>query len=92
MKKLLKSAIVIAGLSGAACAISGPASAASFAINFGDVAFGYSDGWYDHHHRWHRWHDWREARYYRDHYRHHYYGWRHDDRRHHHHRHHYWRH
>lgn len=87
MNKLLKTAIVALGVTGFAYSATVPASAAGFAIDFGNVAIGYSDGWYDHDHHWHRWHDMREARYYRDHHRHSYYGWRHDDR---HHRHHGW--
>jgi len=59
-------------------------------FDFGNVAFGYSDGYWDRDHRWHRWHhyrdweryrrDYREHSYYRrhDHYRDH--GWREHDR------------
>jgi hypothetical protein len=51
-------------------------------FDFGNVAIGYSDGYYDHSHHWHNWrrHDdmlaWR-----RDHFRD-YHEWRHDDWRH----------
>lgn len=49
-------------------------------FNLGDVAIGYSDGYYDHGHRWHSWRrnddmmSWRRA-HARD-----YHAWRHDDR------------
>jgi hypothetical protein len=36
-----------------------------FSFNTGDVAFAYSDGYWDHSHRWHHWHNAREAREFR---------------------------
>ncbi len=56
-------------------------------LRFGDVAFGYRDGYWDNRHRWHRWRNSREHRDYRSQYGgnyrngyHHRYrdrGWRH---------------
>ena len=60
----------------------------SFSFNTGDVAFAYSDGYWDRDHRWHNWHSAREHREYRNHYagsyrasrhtRQHNNGWRND--------------
>jgi len=84
MKNLFKSGIVALALTAAAAAVTGPAAAAGVAINFGDVAVGYSDGYWDNSHHWHHW-DSRRAHAYRMEHRDHYYAWRHDDRRHRHH-------
>ncbi|HEY4125809.1 MAG TPA: hypothetical protein VGM36_14410 [Rhizomicrobium sp.] len=82
MNKLFKSGIVVLSLMGGAAAITGPASAAGIAIDFGNVAMGYSDGYWDSGHHWHHW-DRSHARAYRTAHRDHYHGWRHDDRHHH---------
>jgi hypothetical protein len=47
-------------------------------VGFGDVAFGYRDGYWDNGHRWHRWNNSRDYRDYRDHHRGNYYDWNHD--------------
>ena len=49
----------------------------NFSFNTGDVAFAYSDGYWDHEHHWHGWRDEREAREYRARY-----AERYDERRH----------
>jgi hypothetical protein len=75
--------LIAAGLIGATCLGSAPAMAQSIGLSFrmGDVAFAYSDGYYDHGRRWHPW-SWRERNYYRDHYRNYYYrSMRHDEDR-----------
>ena len=41
-------------------------SHATVAIQFGNVAIGYRDGYWDNDHRWHRWHNDRDYRDYRD--------------------------
>lgn len=66
MKMLLAAgAICAAGLVGTV-----PAAAQSgFSFRVGDVAIGYSDGYYDHRHRWHSWRNAREHRWYRTNYR-----------------------
>jgi hypothetical protein len=66
--------LIAAGIIGAACLGSAPAMAQSvgFSFRIGDVAFAYSDGYYDHSRRWHPW-TVRERDYYRDNYRNYYY-------------------
>ena len=61
----------------------GVANAATIGFDFGNVAIGYSDGYYDNGHHWHNWrrhddmvrwqHDHADA----------YHGWRHNDKHHH---------
>jgi hypothetical protein len=51
-------------------------SAVSF--TFGDVAFGYRDGYWDNNHRWHRWNNSRDHRSYRSHRGGYYRDWNHD--------------
>jgi len=62
---LAASALTFAGL-----AASAPASAqpSSFSFRMGDVAVGYSDGYYDQNRRWHTWRNAREHRWYRSNY------------------------
>jgi hypothetical protein len=62
---LAASALTVAGL-----AASAPASAqpSSFSFRMGDVAIGYSDGYYDRDRRWHTWRNAREHRWYRTNY------------------------
>jgi hypothetical protein len=50
-------------------------------VNPGDVAFGYSDGYWDRDHHWHAWRDQNEAEWYRTHYAQHYVAQRHDRER-----------
>jgi len=47
-------------------------------IDFGNVAFGYSDGYWDHDRHWHRWHHHRDWDRFREERREHAYEWRHD--------------
>lgn len=61
-----------------------PAAAAgsfSFSFNAGDVAFAYSDGYWDRSHKWHAWRNAREAREYRARYSHNYNHMRHSKAR-----------
>jgi len=52
MKKIICAAL-LAGLAATAAA---PAMAGiGISLDFGDVAIGYSDGYYDSHHHWHHW-------------------------------------
>jgi hypothetical protein len=81
MKALLMGAIAIGVAAGVTLAGPHPAAARdtfSFSFDLGDVAFAYSDGYWDHDHQWHRWHNSREAREYRARYREHWHGWKHD--------------
>ena len=50
----------------------------TISINFGDIAFGYSDGYWDNGHRWHAWRNDADARAYRNHHGSNYHGWHHD--------------
>jgi hypothetical protein len=83
MTKNLKIALAATLLLGSVSAGAGSANAAGIGFRIGDVSIGYSDGYYDTHHRWHRWarHEdmdaWRQA------HAEGYHDWRHDDRRHH---------
>ena len=53
-------------------------AAISFSFNFGTVAVGYSDGYWDNNHRWHRWRNNQEQSRYRAIQGANYYGMRHD--------------
>jgi hypothetical protein len=72
MKKLtMATLIAVATMGTATVATTAPAAAReafTFSFDTGNVAFAYSDGYYDHNRRWHRWHDAREAREYRAHF------------------------
>ena len=73
MRMLLKGAAIAMALVGTTFATAGPSNAQSFGIHtsdrghdrsgtsvsfsFGDVAYGYRDGYWDRSHRWHRWHN-----------------------------------
>ncbi len=79
MRKILTGAIIALGLAGASFATTGTASAAGVGISldFGNVAFGYQDGYWDRGHRWHHWRQGEMARYQAVN-ANHYYAWRHD--------------
>ena len=79
-KFLLGAAVVLALSSGAAVTGAAPAQAAGVTFDFGNVAVGLNDGYYDHDRHFHRWSSREAARWRREHYNQ-YYGWRHDDRR-----------
>ena len=75
--KLPSKAIVIALCLGFA-PFGGAQAETRVVMDFGNVAFGYSDGYWDRDHQWHRWHHQSDWRRYRHDYREHAYGWRHD--------------
>jgi hypothetical protein len=79
MKTSLKILLAAAALSTASLAATAPASAqpTSFSFRVGDVAMGFSDGYYDRGHRWHHWRNAREHDWYRANYAHSYRGMRH---------------
>ena len=64
MKTIIKAALISGVTALAAIAVAPPALAQiGISVNFGDVADGYRDGYWDSHHRWHKWHnpnDWRD--------------------------------
>lgn len=79
MHKLTLAAAVVGTLACASLSPSlsvvSPAAAAqnfSFSFNTGDVAFAYTDGYWDRSHKWHAWHNSREAREYKARYSHNY--------------------
>ena len=73
-------------LMGAALILSisaGMANAATIGFDFGNVAIGYSDGYYDHSHHWHAWRRHADMmQWQRDHAAD-WHNWRHNDRHHH---------
>ena len=84
MKNLILATVAAATLAVGAVGVSASASARdTFAFSFdtGNVAFGYSDGYWDHDHNWHRWRDAREARMFREQNRERYWHRRHDRER-----------
>ncbi len=62
----------------------GAASAAvSVGFDFGNVAIGYSDGYYDNGHHWHAWRHHADMQQWQREHADAYHGWRHSDKRHH---------
>jgi hypothetical protein len=76
-------AATLIAITGATLAVCAPAhTAVGVTFDFGNVALGYSDGYYDCDHHWHRWaHRGDSYRRRLDHGDNHH-GWRHDDRHH----------
>jgi hypothetical protein len=56
----------------------GDRSNTAISIGFGNVAFGYRDGYWDSGHRWHRWHSDRDYRRYRYQHGSNYHDWNHN--------------
>jgi hypothetical protein len=56
MRTILQAAL-IAGVMGATALTATPPALAQVgvSVDFGDVAIGYQDGYYDSHHSWHNW-------------------------------------
>ncbi|HWU54657.1 MAG TPA: hypothetical protein VN175_04085 [Rhizomicrobium sp.] len=88
MRTSFKILLAVAALSTAPLAAAAPAAAqpSHFSFRVGDVAFGYSDGYYDHDRRWHSWRNQRERNWYRVNYGnsyrgYHHRGWRYDSDR-----------
>ena len=78
MKNTLK-IIVAAGLLGGVSLLGVSAASAqpsSFSFRIGNVALGYSDGYYDRSHRWHSWRNARERAWYQSNYRRYNANWR----------------
>lgn len=83
MRKLIISSIAIIGLAAVPLLTTGSAHAdsrgsAAISLNFGNVAFAYSDGYWDNNHRWHRWSNVNEQRRYQKHHHRSYNNHRHD--------------
>lgn len=94
MRSFLKNSAIVVALAAAALATATTAGAeglfvgfgsdrgdrhnSSVTISFGDVAYGYRDGYWDKGHRWHRWNNDRDYRKYRSRYAKSYRDWNHD--------------
>lgn len=50
----------------------------SISLDFGNVAFGDNDGYWDNDHQWHSWASDNDSRRYRDYQGNHYHDWKHD--------------
>lgn len=69
MKLILKATLIASALAILPLSAAVPASArAAVSFNFGNIAVGYRDGYWDNGHRWHRWSNHRDAVHYRAHY------------------------
>jgi hypothetical protein len=93
MRMFLKGAVIALALAGTALLTAGTASAAgiyigsgtnshrsgtAISISFGDIAYGYRDGYWDNGHRWHKWRHNRDYRSYRGQHGNNYHDWNHD--------------
>jgi hypothetical protein len=79
MKTSLKMLLAASVLSSAGMVAAAPATAAvGFSFRVGDVALGYSDGYYDRSRHWHNWRNNRERDWYRSNYHTSYRSMRHD--------------
>ena len=83
MKKIVHTAIIAIGLAGASLTMTSTPSIAGVSINldFGNVAVGYQDGYWDNSHRWHQWRNDDEMHQYRSKHRHNYNNWKRAERR-----------
>lgn len=68
---------------GSALAVSSANAAVTVRFDVGNVARGYSDGYYDNDRHWHRWRHHADLEAYRAAHADMYHEWRHNDRRHH---------
>ena len=76
--KLFKAALLVSTLALSLTAVAAPAMArSSVSIDFGNIALGYRDGYYDNGHRYHHW-DRRKAEAYRTRYNDNYRDMRHN--------------
>ena len=83
MKHAIKMLLAASVLGGAGLISAAPASAAPVTLSFrvGDVALGYSDGYYDRSRHWHAWRGAREREWYRANYSRSFRNMRHDSDR-----------
>ena len=79
MNKFIKTAIVAVALAGAPAMV----FAQSVTFDVGNVAIGYSDGYYDSGHHWHKWRHHADLEQYRTAHADSYHEWRHNDKNHH---------
>ncbi len=86
MRIMLKSAVFAAALTGVAFTTVGVASAQDnrdhaaslISVDFGNVAYGYRDGYWDNGHQWHNWRNDSESQSYRSQHADGYHDWNHD--------------
>ncbi len=92
MRTFLKNSAIVLALTGAALATalsagagglvvgigSGDRHGSAISVAFGDVAFGYRDGYWDNGHRWHRWNNDRDYQNYRKHHNGDFHDYNHD--------------
>lgn len=78
----LKTAAILT-VFGSALAFSSANAAVTVGFDIGNVAIGYSDGYYDGGHHWHRWRHHSDQVRFRQAHADMYHQWRHNDRRHH---------
>ena len=80
----IKIAAALMVMTAAGMSMATPSNAAvGVSFDFGNVALGYSDGYYDNGHRWHRWAHRGDGDRWRNEHGDKYHGWRHNDRHHH---------
>jgi hypothetical protein len=75
MKLTTKTALLALSLT--AMPFAAARAAEHISIDFGTIAFGYTDGYWDRDHHWHRWHHHRDWERYREERREHAYEYRH---------------
>lgn len=68
---------------GSLLAVSSAHAAVTVGFDIGNVAIGYSDGYYDNDHHWHHWRHRADMEHFRTAHADTYHQWRHNDRRHH---------
>lgn len=78
----LKTAAIFA-IAGSILAVSAAHAAVTVGFDIGNVAIGYSDGYYDANHHWHRWRHHADLDKFRAAHADQYHEWRHNDRNHH---------
>ncbi|HKD49141.1 MAG TPA: hypothetical protein VKB67_15750 [Rhizomicrobium sp.] len=78
----LKTAAMLTAL-GSALAVSSAHAAITARFDIGNVAIGYTDGYYDNDHHWHHWRHHADLEQFRASHGDMYHEWRHNDRRHH---------
>jgi hypothetical protein len=80
MKSVFQAALLSGAVAVGIFAMLPPAAAQlGISINLGDVAVGYQDGYWDHHHHWHAWRNHNDWTQYRQAHPENYHDWRHDD-------------
>jgi hypothetical protein len=78
-----KTAAILTVLGSTLAVASAAHAAVTVGFDLGNVAIGYTDGYYDNDHHWHRWAHHADATHFRTAHGDMYHGWRHDDKHHH---------